>query len=691
MNLFALRKLVEHVYKALSSKGLIALTGIREELAKTGFETEHISSNTLLWQVAYGVVLKLILYGLAEKPYNLPSLSELNIGDLAKAFEEAYKASNLIAFKPSWIDRGLSLIEPSELREPLREAIKVIKTRATSDELGQLYEELMPQEERRRLGEFYTPKPIAEFMVRWVLRRQNDHLLDPCVGSGTFLIEALHCLEALGLNANKVAHQLYGVDINPLAVLMTTVNILIRAPRAKPRIFLADFLKLNLLNMLSLGFERTSFDAIVCNPPYTRHHELLPSYKEEIARIIEAEAGEPLSRLSSIYVHFFIHSCQFLKDGGRLAFITPSEWMEADYGTTLRRFLAKRMHVESIVLFDEKTLAFSGVLTRACITLASKEEPRKHALLVELRAWPSVGELIEAVESGLEKDYGWGRTKLCDLTNAGSSLKWTSLFKEVVGGVKPDFMTKLGALAKVSRGIATGANEFFTLSENEVKIFKIEHEYLKPVVAAARYLKGYDFTKEDWESLKREGKKVYLLWCFKRKDELLGTSVLKYIEWGEARGFNKRYLTSHRRVWYWIEKREPPDAFLVYMFRSGLRFVHNSARACALNTLHCVYFDEKIKESSCIKAILAYLNSGPAFELARSTFRVYGGGMYKLEPEEAMEIPCIDPHKLSPEWREGLAALFDELCEATRKGKEDEVRQVIDEEVRRLLYNSLTI
>jgi hypothetical protein len=110
MNLFALRKLVEHVYKALSSKGLIALTGIREELAKTGFETEHVSSNTLLWQVAYGVVLKLILYGLAEKPYNLPSLSELNIGDLAKAFEEAYRASNLIAFKPSWIDRGYHLL-----------------------------------------------------------------------------------------------------------------------------------------------------------------------------------------------------------------------------------------------------------------------------------------------------------------------------------------------------------------------------------------------------------------------------------------------------------------------------------------------------------------------------------------------------------------------------------------------------
>ena len=681
----ALRGLVECVYRALSVKRQEVLTAIQGELVKTGFKIERMDPNILLWQVAYGAVLKLILYGLVEKRFDLPSLNELNVSKLVEGFKEAYKISRLEAFKPSWIDRGLSLIEPSRLRDPLREAVETIVTRTSSDELSKLYEELVPQEERRRLGEFYTPKPIAEFMVRWILRERSDYVLDPGVGSGTFLIEALHRLEALGSSTSKAVSQLYGVDINPLAVLMTTINLLIRAPNTSPRIFLADFLKLNVLNALHLGFEKTSFDAIACNPPYTRHHELLTPYKEEIARIVEAEAGEPLSRLSSIYVHFFIHAYQFLKDGGRLAFITPSEWMEADYGVALRKFLAKRMHVKSIVLFDERVLAFSGILTRACIMLASKEEPRKRTLLIELRTWPSVSELIETVEGGMEGDYGWGRAKLCDLTSVDPSAKWTPLFKAVVGGVRPDFMTKLGALARVSRGIATGANEFFTLSEGEVRAFGIEREYLRPVVAAARYLKGYDFTKEDWESLRREGKKVYLLWCFKRREELLGTSVLKYIERGEAKGFDKRYLTRHRHVWYWVERRDPPDAFLVYMFRSRLRFVYNSARAHALNTLHYVYFNEGVRDEASIKAVLAYLNSSIAFELAKSALRVYGGGMYKLEPEEAMEVPCIDPRKLSPRWRERLAALFDELCAAARRNRESEALQLLDEELKGLL------
>ena len=685
MDSLTLRKLVEQVYRELSSRGHVVSMALREELSRTGFETERIAPNTLLWQVAYGVALKLILYGLVEKRFDLPSLSELDVNGLAEGFERAYKASKLMAFKPSWIDHGLSLIEPSRLRGILRRAVEEIKVYATSDELGRLYEELMPQEERRRLGEFYTPKPIAEFMVRWALREKGDYILDPGVGSGTFLTEALSRLESFGLKADEAVSQLYGVDINPLAVLMTSINILIRAPNARPRVFLADFLKLNPLSALCLGLERTSFSAVVCNPPYTRHHELLPSYKEEIARIVEVEAGEPLSRLSSIYVHFFIHAHCFLEEGGRTAFITPSEWMEADYGVALRKFLTKRMCVNSIVLFDEKALAFSGVLTRACITLASKEAPSKRTLLVEVKAWPPISDLIEVVEGGVEGDYTWGRARLCDLTSVDPSAKWTPLFKTVIVGVRPSFLTKLGALAKVSRGIATGANEFFTLSEDMVRVFKIEREYLRPVVAAARYLKGYDFTREDWESLRREGKKVYLLWCFKRKDELLGTSVLKYIEKGEERGFDKRYLTRHRRVWYWVEKRDPPDAFLVYMFRSGLRLVYNSARAHALNTLHCVYFDEEVREEASVKAVLAYLNSSTAFELAKGALRVYGGGMYKLEPEEAMEMPCIDPRELGPEWREGLAALFDELCSAARKGEESEVRRLLDKEVRGLL------
>uniref|UniRef100_A0A7C1T1N6 Type II methyltransferase M.Eco57I C-terminal domain-containing protein n=1 Tax=Thermofilum pendens TaxID=2269 RepID=A0A7C1T1N6_THEPE len=69
-----------------------------------------------------------------------------------------------------------------------------------------------------------------------------------------------------------------------------------------------------------------------------------------------------------------------------------------------------------------------------------------------------------------------------------------------------------------------------------------------------------------------------------------------------------------------------------------MRAVLNEAGALAPNTLHCVYFREK----SYAKAVLAYLNSSVATELAQH--RIYGGGMRKVEPREAEKIPVPDPH-----------------------------------------------
>jgi hypothetical protein len=115
------------------------------------------------------------------------------------------------------------------------------------------------------------------------------------------------------------------------------------------------------------------------------------------------------------------------------------------------------------------------------------------------------------------------------------------------------------------------------------------------------------------------------------------------------------------------------------MFRRGLRAILNEAKVLAPNTLHCVYF----RERRYVKAVLAYLNSSVALELAQH--RVYGGGMRKIEPREAEKIPVPDPRLLSETELETLAALLDELDEAEREGRGERVRKALDEEVRRLL------
>ena len=77
--------------------------------------------------------------------------------------------------------------------------IESYKIERLGDVVGFIYEDLIPGEERHQLGQFYTPKPIAELITRWCVRSPDDKVLDPGCGSGTFLVEAYKRLAELKL------------------------------------------------------------------------------------------------------------------------------------------------------------------------------------------------------------------------------------------------------------------------------------------------------------------------------------------------------------------------------------------------------------------------------------------------------------------------------------------------------------
>ena len=94
-----------------------------------------------------------------------------------------------------------------------------------------LYETVIPPEERRQLGEYYTPDWLARTMVEeLVTDPMNQRVLDPACGSGTFIAEAVsHFIRAAmpegetgGLEPKEILDKLRnavtGIDIHPVAV-----------------------------------------------------------------------------------------------------------------------------------------------------------------------------------------------------------------------------------------------------------------------------------------------------------------------------------------------------------------------------------------------------------------------------------------------------------------------------------------
>lgn len=122
-------------------------------------------------------------------------------------------------------------------------------TDSTRDLFKGLYMSFVPRPLRHALGEYYTPDWLAAHVLDQIGWDPGAGLLDPTAGSGTFLIEALR--RRLSRNPATPAHELlaglYGIDLNPLAVLTARASLVVylagRFDPARPLrlpVFLAD-------------------------------------------------------------------------------------------------------------------------------------------------------------------------------------------------------------------------------------------------------------------------------------------------------------------------------------------------------------------------------------------------------------------------------------------------------------------
>lgn len=109
----------------------------------------------------------------------------------------------------------------------------VVSSLGAVDLFRDLYEATVPQVIRASFGEFYTPYWLAQHVLECSRPGKTLRVLDPCCGSGTFLIAAINRIasdnsgETKADILSKILSNVVGVDLNPLAVLTARVNYFI--------------------------------------------------------------------------------------------------------------------------------------------------------------------------------------------------------------------------------------------------------------------------------------------------------------------------------------------------------------------------------------------------------------------------------------------------------------------------------
>jgi len=105
------------------------------------------------------------------------------------------------------------------------------KSGGKDDVFRELYEILIDTETRRKIGEYYTPLWLVEYMVEKLSKDveilKDKTVLDPFCGSGTFLITAFYRKVREGENPDDAIKEVIGFDINPLAVSIARAELMI--------------------------------------------------------------------------------------------------------------------------------------------------------------------------------------------------------------------------------------------------------------------------------------------------------------------------------------------------------------------------------------------------------------------------------------------------------------------------------
>ncbi len=441
-------------------------------------------------------------------------------------------------------------------------------------------------------------------MVRWALANRPRRILDPAVGPGAF-VEAIERMFANRRASNKPRIDLCDVDGRMIRCVGE------RRQGVAVRLRHEDFIS---------GDFRERYDAIVANPPYVRHHHL--KYPESVLRVLDRICRRRLSRLTNLYGLFLIKIWSLLSPRGRAAVIMPAEWLNADFGVPLKAFLLEENAIDAIVHFDPAVRVFDDALTTSAILLLRRgRQAREPVRLCK------VSTIQEMRGLNLNRREGVSSSQL------DPTAKWSALFdgKRPVGAP----IAKLGDVASCVRGIATGANDYFTLRESDRRRWRIDRRDLKPCITKARQLDGGLTTAATVRRLVEEDERIYLL----SPRRPLSTAVRNYLAEGRRRGIERRYLPAHRPVWYLPERRRPAPILVSVFARGQFRFVLNRAGVLNLTAYHGIY--PRTASNRGIRLLYEYLASGEGQQELRRQCRIYADGLLKVEPRdvEATAVP----------------------------------------------------
>jgi len=556
----------------------------------------------------------------------------------------------------------------------------------------------------KKIGQIFTPPLIVKKILDLIGYESNSHIadkliLDPACGMGAFVTEAVRRLrENLTIKfgydpkraedslqiINHVNSTIHGIEISEIAARSAMISYLFPL-----REEISTILKVNpsyrpdvsiyIFDALDYRFKpKADLDYIVGNPPYIQYSKLRSALREMYNRhFFTAKARY------NVYGLFYEKSLSWLKNRGRLGFITSNRFFHTNYGKLLRTLLLSKTKIETIIDLKETTL-FEQVETYPAIVIARKEKGQEID-------WQFPYSYVETVGSNKSIDHeDWRDNLIIERLNFSvrqsrlSSEPWIFLPNNILSlflKIQKQHIPLQYFCERISAGVATGANDVFLFNK---KPKDIEEELLLPII------RGRDVNKNriDWGGAYllnpyelREGHIVPI-----RIDEFPGAK--SYLERLKKRLISK-YHAKHKEKWY--ETHDKVDSRIMTKRKIVFpdiaqenRFAIDEGRFLCLNT--CYYIIHKSETE--LDFHNAILNSKLLEIIVKVKSPKLSQGHFRYMKRYIKDLPMVDPNEVEESTKKEI---IDSVKEANWDQLDDIVYEIYGvpkrdkEEIRRIL------
>lgn len=250
----------------------------------------------------------------------------------------------------------------------------------SSDLLGDAYEYLIKQfaaDAGKKGGEFYTPREVERIIVGIVKPHRKDHIYDPTVGSGGFLLEAYNYLKDRADEQIARTLYFYGQEINISTFAIAKINMFLHGLDS------ADIRRGDTLanpQFLDNMGNLEKFDIVVANPPYSiKDWEYELFSKDKHGRI---DGYETPPKKNADYA-FVLHIIKSMNSNGRAGVVLPHGVLfRGGSEGRIREQIIKNDLLEAVIALPAKLFYGTGIPAAILIFNRNKPDNKKNKVLI---------------------------------------------------------------------------------------------------------------------------------------------------------------------------------------------------------------------------------------------------------------------------------------------------------------------